>query len=248
MGDIFTDPGQAEEILLSELYHENSKIFPNAPKDFNPLESYNISETRIMSNGGRRYRGLDRISLQTSKTPSMSLEDAIFQRRTRRDFSKDALTLEELSGICLATNGINGTQDIPAGGSLNLRTAPSAGGLYPLEMYLFVSRVTGLERGLYHFDPKSSELAMLQAGFEAEELSFCCCHQAQATTAAMVIVFTAVFHRTIRKYGSRGYRYALLDVMTSGGFHDDALHSMIGVDGVDECAIYLAFVGHQAKS
>ena len=262
MSKISVNPDPGDEVQLSELFHENTKIYPDTHDGFDSAVQYRLPEIHAMASAGRRYRGLDRIRLQAGKPASISLHDAMTQRRTLREFSEKPLSTGHISSLLLETNGVTGVQKIPGKKQLNLRSTPSAGGLYPIEMYLFVNRATDVRRGLHHFDPHSGELALLKPDYDTDELSFCCCQQVQATTASLVLVFTAVFQRTLQKYGDRGYRYALLDIghaaqnlllsctaqglacMTSGGFFDDALNSLIGVDGVDESAMYIAFIGH----
>ena len=262
MSKIFTNPNAIDEPSLSELFNENTKIYPDAPNEYDPAVPYSLSEISAMASSGRRYRGRERVQLDRDKPDSYSLHDALIQRRTIREFSDEPLSKEQLSSLLHHTNGITGAQKLPGNLELKLRSTPSAGGLYPIEMYLFVNRVTEIHSGLHHFDPHQNELVLLRSDYDPEELSFCCCKQPQAKTAPLVIMFSCVFQRCTQKYGNRGYRYALLDIghaaqnlllsctaqglacMTTGGFYDDATNALIGVDGVDESCIYIAFIGH----
>jgi SagB-type dehydrogenase family enzyme len=136
---------------------------------------------------------------------TMSVEKAIAQRRSRRSFSDAALSVEEIGQLLWAAQGITD----PGGG---YRATPSAGALYPLEAYVVAGAVSGLEAGLYRYEPASNALAVVRRGKLQTGLSEAALHQDSVDDAPAVIVLTAVYARTAVKYGDRGRRYVHMEV------------------------------------
>jgi len=145
-------------------------------------------------------------------------------------------------------------------GSRRFRTVPSAGALYPLELYVHARAVTGLEPGLYHFQATAALLQRLRS-LAGEELAAAFVQPNVIEAAAAVILITAVFQRTTFKYGERGYRFALIeaghvaqniDLVASalglpaanlGGFFDRELEMLLDVDGVEQSLVYAVAIG-----
>ena len=136
-------------------------------------------------------------------TSNTSVETALSQRRSIRAYSRDNLTIEEVSQLLWSAQGITS-----AGGG---RTAPSAGALYPLELYLVVGDVEGVDKGVYWYRPEEHELEKVTEGDIRAELADAALGQECVRDAAIDIVFTAVYERTTRKYGERGVRYAHME-------------------------------------
>ncbi len=134
----------------------------------------------------------------------MSVEEAILKRRSRREYLDRPLSLEQLSQLLWAAQGIT-EPSLWVG----LRSAPSAGGLYPLELYAVVKNggVEGLEAGCYHYLPHEHALKLMVRGDVSRELMAACIDQEWVGAAPVNFVFTAVFERTSVKYGSRAWQY-----------------------------------------
>jgi SagB-type dehydrogenase family enzyme len=146
----------------------------------------------------------ERIKLpEPCTTGNTSVEAALSQRRSIRAYSGDILAIEEVSQLLWAAQGITA----PWGG----RTAPSAGALYPLELYLVVGDVEGIDKGVYRYRPGEHELEKVKADDIRAELADAALGQECIRDAAIDIVFTAVYERTTRKYGERGIRYAHME-------------------------------------
>jgi SagB-type dehydrogenase family enzyme len=146
----------------------------------------------------------ERIKLpEPCTTGNTSVEAALSQRRSIRAYSGDNLTIEEVSQLLWSAQGITA----PWGG----RTAPSAGALYPLELYLVVGDVEGIDKGVYRYRPGAHELEKVKADDVRAELADAALGQECVRDAAIDIVFTAVYERTTRKYGERGIRYAHME-------------------------------------
>jgi SagB-type dehydrogenase family enzyme len=185
-----------------------------------------------------------------------TLWEALEKRRSIRDYRPEPLSLEVLSDLLWATQGITEKAFGPW-----YRTAPSAGALHPIDTYLVVNRVEGLEPGIYFFEVVEFSLVLKRAGDFGDPLAQAALNQDMARTAAVVFVWVAVIQRSRQKYRQRAYRYIYLDcghiaqnlylaatALDLGccgvaAIFDDEVNDLVGVDGQEETAIYLAMVG-----
>ncbi len=133
-----------------------------------------------------------------------SVESAILTRRSEREYLGEALSLEDVSQLLWAAQGITGRFEFR-------RTAPSAGGTYPLEVYVVVGKVEGLGEGIYHYNPEEHSITQVRVGDFREKLQETGLDQKWIGDAAIDIVFTAVYERTTDRYGNRGIRYVHLE-------------------------------------
>jgi SagB-type dehydrogenase family enzyme len=189
-----------------------------------------------------------------------NLWDILRKRRSVRDYAPDfVLPLGALSALLWATQGITA-----AAGDYHFRSAPSAGGLYPIETYLLVRSVEALRQGFYHFRPHAFDLEFIKSGDFGRGLAEAALGQSMVADAQVVFIWTAVVARSKWKYRQRAYRYIYLDaghiaqnlylagtaagmgVCGIGAFFDDRVNALIGVDGTEETALYLASVGWPA--
>ena len=138
-----------------------------------------------------------------SSAGSNSLEQLLAQRRSVRDYSNTPLTLGEIGQLLWAAQGITD--------AFGYRTAPSAGALYPLELYLVAGNVDGLADGVYRYNPKAHVLATMKAGDHRVSLARAAYSQTWMKDAAVIVVFAAVYERTTGKYGKRGRRYVYIE-------------------------------------
>ncbi|MFB0561268.1 MAG: SagB/ThcOx family dehydrogenase [Candidatus Lokiarchaeia archaeon] len=178
-------------------------------------------------------------------------------RRSRRAYEvEQPIKLETLSVLLWATQGVTAIY-----GDIFFRTAPSAGGLYPVETYLNIRLVDGLESGIYHFRPHAFDLELLKKGDYSRELAEAALGQGMIMNAQVTFVWSAIVERSKWKYRQRAYRYIYLDaghiaqnlylagealglgVCAIGALFDDQVHRLIGVDGIKETVIYMASVG-----
>jgi SagB-type dehydrogenase family enzyme len=186
--------------------------------------------------------------------PAMSVAQALQQRRSLRDYADRAMTTEELAWVIHGATGITQAQ-------AGLRTAPSAGALYPLETYVAVSRVEGIEAGLYHVDVRGRALEPVRNGSVAGDLMVAGLGQDFLRTAPVVLILTGLFQRSRWKYRERHYRYvcwegghvtqnvylaaeaAGLGACMVGAFLDGRVNDLLGVDGRREAALGLIALG-----
>jgi SagB-type dehydrogenase family enzyme len=134
----------------------------------------------------------------------MAVAEALGQRRSIRSWARSPLTLEEISQLLWAAQGIT---DGDSG-----RTAPSAGALYPLELYLVASEVTGLEPGLYRYLVERHRLERMAMGELRRKLTAAASGQDWMNRAPAALVVAGVVGRTAKRYGTRARRYALMEV------------------------------------
>jgi len=132
---------------------------------------------------------------------NVSLEEAIFKRRSHREFLDKDLDLNQISQILWAGQGITLERF-----GIKFRTAPSAGALYPIEIYLLT------KEGVFHYLPLEHKLIQIIDKDLREKLSISCWGQSFIKEAPLSIVICAVYARTTQKYGQRGIRYVHIEV------------------------------------
>lgn len=151
---------------------------------------------------------------QPRLSSDVSVEEAMQNRRSFRFYEDSPLTITEISQLLWSAYGLSypveNAPDFLRGG---LRTAPSAGALYPLELYVVVRNVTDLNPGIYLYRSESHELILITGEDSWEEFSNAAFNQLHFETAAAAIVYSAVFERCTDKYGDRGReRYVCMDL------------------------------------
>ena len=154
-------------------------------------------------------RSLEYISLPTPvQSGNGSLEQLLQQRRSVREFQQETITAAALGQLLWAAQGVTHNQ--------GYRTAPSAGALYPLDIYVVARNVVGLSPGMYHYHPDKHRLLLANTGEYLNRLTKAALGQSWLKDAAALVVFAAVFKRTTRKYGKRGDRYVHIEAGHAG--------------------------------
>jgi SagB-type dehydrogenase family enzyme len=185
---------------------------------------------------------------QPRERGGMSLEETLVRRRSIRDFTNTPLSQADIGQLCWAAQGESGR-----GG---LRTAPSAGALYPLELYVVTAS------GVLHYRPESHEVVLLRSGDLRRELQQAALGQEAVGEAPVVFVVAAVYQRTAVKYGEgRARRYGQLEAghaaenlllqavaldlgaVPVGAFDDRRVQAVLGLPA-DHEPLYLIPVGH----
>lgn len=182
----------------------------------------------------------------------VSIEETLLKRRSIREYTGEPLTLQEISQLLWAAQGITH----PRG----FRTAPSAGALYPLEVYVVVGDVENLREGVYRYKPHEHGLVIVIDGDKRAELAKAAIRQAWVKEAAMCVVITAVYERTTVKYGDRGVRYVHIEVghaaqniclqatamdlgiVTVGAFYDDQVREVLNLPEKEQ-PLYIIPIG-----
>jgi len=134
-----------------------------------------------------------------------SVEQALSKRRSIREYKPTPLSLNSIAQLLWAAQGITNQKNL-------FRAAPSAGALYPLELYLIAGNVTGLAAGIYTYRPDKHELQLIKGGDRRPLISRAALEQSWVHQAAASIVICGVYARTEKKYGNRAERYVLIEV------------------------------------
>jgi SagB-type dehydrogenase family enzyme len=133
-----------------------------------------------------------------------SVEEALFERRSIREYSPEAISLAELAHLLWSAQGVTGAEGVKA--------APSAGALYPLEIYAVIAKVEGISEGIYKYHSATNSLERFAKGDVRKQLAEAALDQTCVKEAPLVLVIAAVYERITRKYNSRGIRYVHMEV------------------------------------
>jgi SagB-type dehydrogenase family enzyme len=206
---------------------------------------------------GLRSAQADPVKLPEPKYDGkVSVEKALVGRRSIRDYADEAITLADVSQLLWAAQGLTD----PAG----YRTSPSAGALYPLEVYLVVGKVAALPAGIYRYKPRGHEVVKVVEGDKRSELCAAALGQTALKQAPITIVVTAIFERTTQKYRDRGYRYVHMEAghaaqnvclqavsldlgtVVIGAFYDDDVKKVMQLMATEE-PLYLIPAGKRRQ-
>jgi SagB-type dehydrogenase family enzyme len=191
----------------------------------------------------------------TMSLGTMPLIDALRLRRSRRRFSAESLSLEELSFLLWATQGVQKRT-----AKYTLRTVPSGGARHTFETYLYLPRVEGVAAGLYRYQPLDHRIVLLEEDTDlAARIDEALL--GQYWNAAAVFAWTSIPYRMEWRYGPVSHKIIALDAghlcqnlylacealgcgtCGIGAYHQEKMDRVLGVDGVDEFAVYAAPVG-----
>lgn len=249
----------------AEGYHEASKLYPStvARQVAGSIRLATSPELQASARrAGKRNRNRRALALPTPSAPDVTLVETIRRRRTKRVLGGGDIGLADLATLLYAGYGVTrpGGEEEPQ----PLRTVPSGGALYPLELYAVVTRVRDAEPGLYHFDPLRSVLESLLPGSAPQaSLLEASIYPEIVEGSAVALLITGMFWRSRFKYGLRGYRFVLLEAghvvqnillmctaleleaAPLGGFYDRAVDELLNVDGVNESVLYAVCVGRR---
>ncbi len=190
--------------------------------------------------------------------PEISLRQAVEHRRSRRKYTGQPLSLDELAYLLWMTQGVREVTKRPA----TLRNVPSAGARHPFETYLLVNRVEGLEAGLYRFAAVKHALLNLNAAENIrQQVTEACLGQEQVFQSAVTFLWAAVSQRMTWRYVERGFRYLFLDaghvcqnlylaaeaigcgVCAIAAYDDEELDRVLCLDGHEQWVIYVGSLG-----
>jgi SagB-type dehydrogenase family enzyme len=247
----------------TETYHEVSRLVAGRIEHGVPglrllgsRPELRVSATRSV----KRHPQRPAVALPAPQLGPASLAEAIARRRSHRSFGSGAIELSALATILDAAYGVTGAIE---GTSQALRTVPSGGALYPLELYVLALRVERLEGGLYHYDPLRHVLEHLRAA-DGDCLRALSPYGDVVERCSALVLLTGMFWRSRFKYGARAYRFTLLEAghlaqnlllaatvlglasVPIGGFYDRCVDRMLGIDGLAEASLYLVPIGERA--
>lgn len=261
--------------MLSEIFHENSKLFPYEVRPWlHQRKPPGLEYTKLKafkersSKSYKVYPTSPQISLPAEypAEQSINLWEVMHKRRSLRDYTEKPLQLKEVSRLLFY--GYGETSEMDLGNYIvGLRSSPSAGALYPLDIYPLICRVKETEPGLYHYNVRGHTLEQLKKGDFLKDLIPLIQSENNEwlAEAAAILFITATFRRNQMRYGERGYRGVLLDaghlsqniLLTATGLGlgsciimacmDDQVNDFLGVDGVEESILYAISLGHTIK-
>jgi SagB-type dehydrogenase family enzyme len=190
--------------------------------------------------------------------PARDLIQAIGSRRSHRHYTKEAPSLDEISFLLWATQGLRG----PNTGSRNFRTVPSAGCRHAFETYIVALNVQDLVCGIYRYLPVTHQLVFEIAGDNLPaKISHAAFDQRFCGTAAAVFVWTVLPYRMEWRYGPASYKviaidaghicqnlYLACEAINAGtcavaAYDQEKLDELLRLDGENEFAVYMAPVG-----
>lgn len=240
---------------LSLLYHLNSEPWLN-------MEAYEDCGYQI------DYKEMSEAE-QCVTLPSPQDSPLLKLLKTRsscRQYGIRPMPLATLATLLGGAYGIVRMGAIRVGVNALFRTVPSAGGLFPLEIYVVTRNVSGIVDGIHHYAVRKHCLELLRTcGLFVEQHSSLLADPF-VRDANVVAFITAVFGRTQKKYGPRGYRYILLEAghiaqnlcllateqglgsLCMGGFMDSKLNRFLGLDGIHEAAVYGVGIGYPDRA
>lgn len=240
-----------DETALSMLFHLNSEPWANMEAYQNIIYEVEYKEIAATSP-----------ELALPRPPGTALTRLASKRASCRAFAAKALPLQILSTVLWGSYGISRSERImPAGSLALLRPVPSAGGLYPLEVYFVAQRVEELRDGLYHYNVRHHSLEPLHSALSFERFRPSLFMYSAVEDANVILFLSAVFRRNQKKYGPRGYRYTLLEAghivqnvcllaaeanlstLCMGGYSDGEVNRLLGLDPREEGVVYSVAVG-----
>ncbi|MCW8445425.1 SagB/ThcOx family dehydrogenase [Fluoribacter gormanii] len=194
---------------------------------------------------------IERVLPSPTYSSHISIEEALKKRRSIRQYKNQAITLQQVAQLLWASQGITSNE--------GFRTTPSAGALYPLEVYLVARNVSNLSAGVYHYVPSKHILQKIKEGDISAQLTRAALGQSTVNSGAANIVITAVFSRTIKKYGKLGNRFVFMEAghaaqniylqtvslnlatVSIGGFDDVQVKQALGI--TNEEPLYILPIG-----
>ena len=252
-GEQGVDPGDPAEEL-----HEASRLYAHvAPQRLGALLALPGSSElqQTVARASRLHRQRPGVDLPRRPHPAVRFRDVLRRRQSSLPAIRRTLRAVELGDVLAASYGVT----LWHAGSLR-RPVPSAGALYPLEVYVVALAVDGVESAVYHYDPFHHRLERLREVDESQLADSLVDPTLVSRSSALVIV-TAMFWRTRFKYGVRGYRFALLEAghltqnvglaaaamrlsaLPLGGFYDRRVDAVVGADGLDEATVHAVLLG-----
>ncbi|HSU91649.1 MAG TPA: SagB/ThcOx family dehydrogenase [Sporolactobacillaceae bacterium] len=209
------------------------------------------------------YPGAASVSLP--RDLNLSGMSALTALRSSAEVDSSApLDTNALTRILFCADGLTRRKSV-GGEDYHFRAAPSAGALYPIEIYVSAGEVEGLETGLYHFSPADLRMTGLRRGDWREYIARAAANRPSLLRASAVIALSAIYWRSAWKYRARAYRYCYWDAGTMlanliaaaaaegispeviTAFEDPTLETLLGIEGDVEGMVALIALGHSEK-
>jgi SagB-type dehydrogenase family enzyme len=264
---------------LAETFLLNTKLRRGDRETPASVGHYFTDDAKVLLslNGLEGNGALASIELPPSLPLSLQLSKCLAVRRSQRTFTADPMPLAAVATLCRAAAGTTGRgrADLrvsdPAHVEIPFRSAPSAGGLYGIDLHIVAQHVHGLEKGLYMYQPRGDRLLLVrtqQNDRVVDRVTAASAYPDQTMTnsrAAFIALLVARPWKVLRKYGDRGLRYLFIEAgeitqnlhlaavalgygsVESASYYDDEMNEAIGVDGGTATTIHMVLVGLAAK-
>jgi SagB-type dehydrogenase family enzyme len=270
--NVYTLGQRHDPEALFEVFHENTKYAPASFLEHVPSLVWHLFESRLIRENCRNFKRFSFapvIPLPQPQAIDASFSEVVKNRVSTRVFDERTIDPEQLSTLLYLCAGINRVKSVEAvkGEMLRLRMYPSAGGLYPIEVYPVLLRVDGIEPCLTYYHPIHHHLSIIRRNIEVEPLMEAIGDlEHWCERCALVFLFTGVFQRTTAKYADRGYRFVQMEAgfiaqnlslaatglnlgsLMLGGYFDDMVNDWLKVDGVNETVLNCMLIGHIGKN
>jgi len=236
---------------LSRLFHINSEPWANT-EAYEQAKDYEVEYQEL---------AVQREPISLPEASPSRLMELLAARQSCREYEAKSISLTALSSIMACAYGITRTGAV--GNTQGyFRTVPSAGGLFPLEIYVLLRNVDEVADGIYHYNVRQHSLELFREGGWFDDLDKALIFAPLVANANLIFFLTAVFKRSQKKYGPRGYRYILLEAghigqniclaateqglgsLCMGGYFDGKLNGFLGFDGLRDGVVYSLAVGH----
>lgn len=255
---------------IAENYLINSTHKRNEPQNAYSIFQY-LNEsgmTMVSLNGQEDTSGLNKIELPEGTPLDLELGQAIVKRRSVRKFSGDGLRLDYLATLLRSGCGISSERitELQDGNEIkfSFRTYSSAGALYPVDLYVAALKVNGLFQELYKYSPCEDALFQIKTQESCKKLLQMVAlseEQINLSQANAVLLFVIKPWKTMRKYGSRGLRFAFFETgeiaqninlaisalgigcVDCASFYEDEVNELLGLDGVLETFVHALIIG-----
>ena len=245
----------------AEALHEASRLYPRVtPRGL--VTALAMAATpefqQTLDRASRLHPQRPSVDLADVPYPSARFRDLLHRRASRLPAARAPIALDRVAAVLRASYGAALWR-----AGVHRRPVPSAGALYPLELYVLPLDVSGLDRAAYHYAPFRHRLERL-ADLDERAVVAASVDPAVVERASALVVVTAVFWRSRFKYGVRGYRFALLEAghlaqnlvlaaaalrlsaLPLGGFYDRSLDALVAADGLDEACVHAVLLGGPA--
>lgn len=256
---------------IHEIFHENSKLRSLDYDFFSWIQHVNSSYDirNIISKPNYKFIGYEKFPLEISMK-NISKEDINFfetvvNRKSTRSFTGKQMNFKDLSKLLFCANGVTRIEKYEDGTIWKLRTVPSGGGVFPVEIICAISGVEGLVSGLYFFNPIENCITLLSPyaknDIDQEIINSMPALESTIKKSSINIFLISNLPRIEFKYRSRGYRFSLIECghiaqnialaaeslnwgsLCIGGFLDDEINDFLKLDGIDRAVQYCISIG-----
>lgn len=256
---------------IAENFLINTTLVRNDPETESSVASYFFDPGVVMLSmlGEEEDKGYGELCLPESMDLQMELGEAIRRRRSSRMYTGDPMRFNYLATLIRCASGITCYTEVMLRGggkaTLRFRTTPSAGGLYPIDLYIAALNVTDLKKGIYKYNPIKDIIIQTGDHSAMEDLLKCFAISEEIISlnrANIIFLLVGQPWRSMRKYGKRAMRYLFLEAgeiaqnihlvtaalgfgsVDCAGIYDDEAHEVLNIDGLFQSLLHTIIIGN----